>query len=96
MDLGTSIFQPLLDELDDLVKMEGNICLWHIQQLQPLVLDPKRPGREGGLSEAVHVQPRCHRNIYRLHNWMKLILLQLTCRTSRWYRQSRFVVPPQC
>ena len=29
-------------------------------------------------------------------NWMKLILLQLTCRTSRWYRQSRFVVPPQC
>ena len=76
--------------------MEGNICLWHIQQLQPLVLDPKRPGREGGLSEAVHVQPRCHRNIYRLHNWMKLILLQLTCRTSRWYRQFRFVVPPQC
>ena len=58
--LGTSIFQPLLDELDDLVKMEGNICLWHIQQLQPLVLDPKRPEREGGLSEAV--QPRCHRN----------------------------------
>ena len=59
-DLGTSIFQPLLDELDDLVKMEGNICLWHIQQLQPLVLDPKRPGREGGLSEAV--QRQCHRN----------------------------------
>ena len=74
--------------------MEGNICLWHIQQLQPLVLDPKRPGREGGLSEAI--QPRCHQNIYRLHKRVKLILLQLTCRTSHWYRQSRFVVPPQC
>ena len=39
----TSVFEALLDELDDLVEVEGNVGLWDVQQLQPFVLDPKRP-----------------------------------------------------
>ena len=39
----TSVFEALLDELDDLVEVEGNVGLWDVQQLQPFILDPKRP-----------------------------------------------------
>ena len=61
----------------------------------PLYLIPK--GLEG---KADYLKPY-NRDVTRIPNvcilnWMKLILLQLTCRTSRWYRQFRFVVPPQC
>ena len=42
----TSIFKALLNELDDLVEVESNVCLWDVQQLQPFVLDPKRPDQQ--------------------------------------------------
>ena len=41
----TAALQPLLNELHHLVKVEGNVGLWHVKQLQPLVLDPKWPGQ---------------------------------------------------
>ena len=61
----------------------------------PLYLIPK--GLEGKVD---YLKPYNHDvtsiPIFCISNWMKLILLQLTCRTSRWYRQFRCVVPPQC
>ena len=45
----TSIFKALLNELDDLVEVESNVCLRDVQQLQPFVLDPKRPDRQCGI-----------------------------------------------
>ena len=44
----TSVFEALLNELDDLVEVESNVCLWDVQQLQPFVLDPKRPDQQCG------------------------------------------------
>ena len=61
----------------------------------PLYLIPK--GLEGKVD---YLKPD-NRNVTGIPNVcilnrVKLILLQLTCRTSRWYRLSRFVVPLQC
>ena len=44
----TSVFEALLNELNDLIEVESNVCLGDVQQLQPFVLDPKRPVASSG------------------------------------------------